>query len=89
MKYLILILCLTTLIGCESNPRENAQTLKSGGQLIGELPDGRSLYRYEITYYSDTHYVYVAGDDITVNNKTGKTRHVNSEIFDMCHPSED
>lgn len=88
MRYLILILCLSTLIGCQSNPKENAQTLRSGGQLIGQLPDGRNLYRYEITYYADTHYVYVVGDDVTMNSKTGNTRHVNAEIIDWPQKNE-
>lgn len=87
MKNFILTLCLLgSLIGCYSNPPENAQRLKSGGELVGELPDGRKLYRYEITYYTDIHYVYIAASDVTVNSRTGKKIHVNAEIFDVADP---
>lgn len=72
----LLLFCLG---GCETQQQADLTsraTLKSGGDYIGALPDGRKIYRYELDRANSSynHYIYVVGNTISVNTseKQGK-----------------
>lgn len=77
-----MLICLAA-VGCSETQQEAAarklaikNSLALTGELMGEIPDGRKVYRWKIPY--DGHYVYVVGDDVTINRteRQGKvTRH--------------
>ncbi len=79
MKLLASVLCLA-LLGCADmdSPEVvalNKASLSGNGKYVGTLPDGRAVRMYEIDRGDNpTHYLYVAGDDVTINRTEGKTR---------------
>lgn len=52
-------------------------------ELVGVLPDGRIMERYIIPYQGRFHYVYIAGDVVSINKKSinGKTTNIETEVF--------
>jgi hypothetical protein len=52
-------------------------------ELVGVLPDGRVMERYIVPYQGRFHYVYIAGDVVTINKKSinGKTTNIETEVF--------
>jgi uncharacterized protein YceK len=76
MKKIILIaLALVVLSGCGSSPSQHTANWSKGGEYIGQLPDGRKVYCYEVDRNMATHYLYVidGSGEATVNFKQGKT----------------
>lgn len=78
-KYMLLC-CFFILVGCESSnsPRIqalNKTTLSSEGQFVGILPDGRSVYRYQIErgIGVHNHWLYVTDNSITTNHSHRET----------------
>lgn len=72
MKKLVVFI-LILFCGCDSAAtirNRNQTTLNSGGEVIGTLPDGRVITRYEIKCYSDNHWVYVVGNSSTNSYST-------------------
>jgi hypothetical protein len=48
--------------------QKNEATFSSGGELVGKLPDGRFISRYEIeSATSHNHWVYVISDNSSVS----------------------
>jgi hypothetical protein len=52
-------------------------------EVVGVLPNGKTLERYLIPYKGRIHYVYVTEDSTTINKKTinGKTTNIESETY--------
>jgi hypothetical protein len=52
-------------------------------ELVGVLPDGRLMERYIVPYQGRFHYVYIAGDVVSINKKSinGKTTNIETEVF--------
>ena len=52
-------------------------------ELVGILPDGRVMERYIVPYQGRFHYVYIAGDVVSINKKSinGKTTNIETEVF--------
>jgi hypothetical protein len=52
-------------------------------ELVGVLPDGRIMERYIVPYQGRFHYVYIAGDVVSINKSTinGKTTNIETEVF--------
>lgn len=52
-------------------------------EIVGVLPNGKTLERYLIPYKGRIHYVYVTDESTTINKKTinGKTTNIESETF--------
>lgn len=83
--YTALAVCFIFLVGCESSKspnvvNKNVATLKDQGEKIGTLPDGRSIYRYEIKRgaLDSSHWIYVVSDgsSVTNNSHVNKANHV-------------
>lgn len=87
-KLSLILICLT--IGCTSHTDPsvqniNHQTLSQQGEFVGELPDGRKVYRWKIemgSSYND-HWLYSVGESITINKdvRQGKTTANEVEII--------
>jgi hypothetical protein len=94
---LLIVACLCCMVGCEdptdarhkAADAHNETELKSGGTLIGTLPDGREVRCYAIHLKSGRscrdHWVYVVGNTQTVNysethGKSQTTHHVQATI---------
>jgi hypothetical protein len=60
--------------------RKSALSVK---ELVGVLPDGRVMERYIVPYQGRFHYVYIAGDVVSINKKSinGKTTNIETEVF--------
>ena len=52
-------------------------------ELVGILPDGRVMERYIVPYQGRFHYVYIAGEVVSINKKSinGKTTNIETEVF--------
>lgn len=82
MKYLLLILSLTLLVGCgrtvdqvdlDKASARNARQLNSDGLYIGILPDGREVRGYQVVnpYDQYYHWIYVVkGANSQTTNRT-------------------
>lgn len=77
------------LMGCEPTPEAtrlaNQTSLKSGGFLVGTLPDGREVRGYRVNNPADPHihWVYVVGNDVTVN-RTQRQGKVNINVVEAA-----
>lgn len=90
MKSLMAMLVVCCLFAGCSGPNDkhvveaNKVTLSKDGDLIGELPDGRKVYRYEIDRGdSSSHWLYVVDGSISINHavRSGKTTRTATEIL--------
>ena len=52
-------------------------------EIVGVLPNGKTMERYIIPYQGRFHYVYVVDDVTTFNKKTinGKTSNIEAEVY--------
>ena len=52
-------------------------------ELVGVLPNGKTMERYIVPYHGRFHYVYVVDDVTTINKRTinGKTSNIEAEVF--------
>jgi hypothetical protein len=52
-------------------------------ELVGVLPDGKTMERYIVPYHGRFHYVYVVGDVVSINKKSinGKTTNIETEVI--------
>lgn len=71
---------LILLAGCDSQETintKNQKTFASGGEVVGSLPDGRVITRYQIyNNLQASHWVYTVGNDVTVCHQSGKVQNV-------------
>lgn len=81
MRYFALVVLFA---GCITSPNDptvialNKQRLSGNGEVVGDLPDGRVVTRYEIDRGTDpSHFIYVIADQptVTINHseRHGKT----------------
>ena len=52
-------------------------------EVVGVLPNGKTMERYIVPYHGRFHYVYVVDDVTTINKRTinGKTSNIEAEVF--------
>jgi hypothetical protein len=87
------VLCLAVILaimlpGCDG-PNDpgvttvNEATLKTQGDKIGTLPDGRSIYRYEVKRGGgcSPHWLYVVSDGSSVTNNHHSNKANRVEVF--------
>jgi hypothetical protein len=83
-SFILSIAACLFIIGCSTKEEIealNEKNLSSNGELVGHLPDGREIRRYQLRFqHMHDHYVYFVDGDISVNsNPTGKYNKV--EVF--------
>lgn len=80
-KFILAALLLVACVGCGDNTHEIKNHLGTMGTVIGTLPDGRDVRRYDIDYgvFGRTHHIYVVDGTTSVTNnfhvQHGKTSH--------------
>jgi hypothetical protein len=69
-KFILVALLLVACVGCGDNTHEIRNHLGTMGTVIGTLPDGRDVRRYDINYgaFGRTHYVYVVDSTTSVSS---------------------
>lgn len=52
-------------------------------EVVGVLPNNKTMERYIVPYHGRFHYVYVVDDVTTINKRTinGKTSNIEAEVF--------
>ena len=80
---IVLILCTFIYMQGEDYRQIARKPALSTKEVVGVLPNGKTVERYIVPYHGRFHYVYVVDDVTTVNKKTinGKTSNIEAEVF--------